>query len=528
MAGANTYRSGFTFGILSFLIVTAVSVLSALATARIYGVGVVGEFALAYAPVAALWVLSTAKEQAALVRELTALPPAHPRAAALFAAVFTFSAALTAVMALLAGLASWLIFTGPLHRPELLGPCLASLAGFALVTNTGWNIDTVLSSYLAGRELFWVRLHEAVSFLAIAVLLGICWHGVWGLVVATIAASLTALVHRTVVVRSFLHRRISRGAYLDGLRSLPGLLRFGLRVTPGNMAQGLSQQVGVWTIGALSATPLVGAYSRAQMVPERVQTVNMRIAEVLYPTLVSRWGRGDREGFERALVDSIRYGMSGMLLIAVALGAAAPAVLHLFGPGFSTATLPLTLLLLFPVLATVTFAQNQALLALDRPGVTSATQTVRLLITVGLTVALSDAAGLSAPAVALLTGLVAAILMNARVIAPNLTVPLRRMWPLRRQLGMWCSYGVALAGGRVLVDAVPSALVAVPAGTAFAGLLYVVCLLVLRVPERRDRARAAAALSVFSASPRVRGLRNRGSRGGRFQRAAAALARRAG
>ncbi len=112
-----SYRSGFVFGTLSFLAVAAVGVVSTILTSRLYGVRIIGQFALVSAPVAALWVLSTVKEQQALIKEITGLPPRHPRVTQLFAAVFTFSSGLTAVVAMLDAVVCWFVFRGPLHRP---------------------------------------------------------------------------------------------------------------------------------------------------------------------------------------------------------------------------------------------------------------------------------------------------------------------------------------------------------------------------------------------------------------------------
>src|SRR3977135_1823801 len=59
---ANTrasYRSGFLFG-------TAVGVLSTIFPSRLYGVRIIGGFALVSAPVGVLWILSSVKEQQAL------------------------------------------------------------------------------------------------------------------------------------------------------------------------------------------------------------------------------------------------------------------------------------------------------------------------------------------------------------------------------------------------------------------------------------------------------------------------------
>ncbi len=214
--GHGSFRSGFAFGTLSFLSVAAFSLVSTIVTSRLYGVRLIGEFALVSAPVAAMWVLSTAKEQAALIKEITRLSPRHPRVTQLFAAVFTFSSGLTVVICALAALVSWFVFRGPLHQRALVAPTFASLAGFALVTNTGWNIDSVLSAFVAARRLFWVRLHEVVSFIAIAFAVGLAWHSVWGLVIATIGSSLTALAHRLIAVRPFISARLRLGGISPG------------------------------------------------------------------------------------------------------------------------------------------------------------------------------------------------------------------------------------------------------------------------------------------------------------------------
>ena len=54
--------------------------------------------------------------------------------------------------------------------------------------------------------------------------------------------------------------RLSFGEYRAGLRVLPELLRFGLKATPGQLAQGISQQGGVWAIGTVAPVATVGAY----------------------------------------------------------------------------------------------------------------------------------------------------------------------------------------------------------------------------------------------------------------------------
>src|SRR5271154_1917222 len=455
-AAHGSYRSGFTYGILSFLAVAAFGVVSTIATARIYGVRIIGEFALVSAPVATLWILSTAKEQAALIKEITSLPPRHPRITHLFAAVFTFSSGLTVVMSVLVAAISALVFRGPLHHPELVAPMLVSLAGYALITNTGWNIDSIFSAFVAGRQLFWVRLHETLSFLVIATAVGLSWRSVWGLVIATIGASSTALIHRAVAARRFASARIDRHGYREGMKALPDLLRFGLKITPGGIAQGVSQQVGIWAIGLVSPVALVGAYSRAQTIPDRLQQVNFRIVEVLYPTLVGRRARGDGEGFDRALLDTVRYALTGMLLIASVCGGAASAILTLFGPGFARAAPAFVLLIAYPSLAVVTSAQTQALWSVDRPGLTSITSLARLAVTVLLTILLTSRVGIGGPAIALLAGFLLDAVWKMLALRPFLSRPLRETWPLRQRVALVVSYVCGFAAARAVERPLPS------------------------------------------------------------------------
>jgi O-antigen/teichoic acid export membrane protein len=451
-----SYRSGFIFGALSFVGVAAVGFASTIVTSRIYGVRIIGQSALVYAPVNALWLLSTVKEQQALIKEVTGLPPRHPRVTQLFAAVFTFSSTLTAAVATLIAAVCWFVFRGPLHAPTLVAPVFVSLAGYTIVTNTGWNIDSILSAFIAGRQIFWVRLHEVLSFMLIAVAVGLVWRSVWGLVIATIGGPATALVHRVVVVRPFARARLSWAEYRAGMKVLPELLRFGVKATPGQIAQGISQQGGIWALGLVAPIVVVGAYSRAQTIPQRLQQASTRITEVLYPTLVGRHTKGEGHGFDRALIDSIRYEMIGLLLIAAVIGGAAHSMLRLFGPGFGQATSALALVILFPALASVTATQTQALWATSRPGLTSVIALVRLVITMGLLIVLTPRIGIIGPAIALLAGYVASALLGGMALRSVMTRPLRATWPIRERLTLAASYAAGFGAAHITEHAAPS------------------------------------------------------------------------
>jgi O-antigen/teichoic acid export membrane protein len=489
-----SYRSGFFFGSLSFLVVACVGVVSTIVTARVYGVRIIGEFALVSVPVAVLWVLSSVKEQQALIREIAELPMRHPRVTQLFAVVFTFSIALTVSVSAIAAVVCVPVFRGPLHAPELVQPALVSIAGYALVTNTGWNVDSILSAFVAGREIFWVRLHEVISFLVIALAIGSIWHSIWGLVIATVGASLTSLVHRLIVAHRFVHARLTRQDYRAGFAVLPELLRFGIRAVPGQIAQGISQQGGIWALGMVAPIGVVGAFSRAQTIPQRLQQASMRVSEVLYPTLVGRRAKGDGHGFDRALIDSIRYEGAGMLLIAASIGGTAHLVLQLFGPGFERAAPALAILMVYPALASVTVTQTQALWAVNRPGWTSVIAAARLVVTIALLVILTPSVGIVGPAIALVAGYGAVVALNGALLKPALTRPLRATWPLRERFALLLAYAagfaVAHAGEQVFTR-----VIGLPICLAAGALTFLIVLGVCGGVNARDRQRLSELLA---------------------------------
>lgn len=476
--GRGSYRTGFFFGSLSFLGTTVLGLVSTIVTARIYGVDVIGEFTLAAAPAAILFVLSTVKEQQAMIKEITTLPPRHPRVTQLFAAVFTFSWLLTILVGALDVVACWFLFHGPLDAPHLFAPAAVNVLTFVVLTNTGWNIDSILSAFVAGRQIFWVRLLEVSSFIVIAVALGLVSRSVWSLVIATAGGAFCPLLLRAFFVRRFVRARLSWAEYREGLRFLPSLLPFGLRATPGQMAQGIGQQAGIWALGMTSTTAVVGAYSRAISIPQRLQQASLRVTEVLYPTLVSRHTGGDGHGFDRALVDSIRYEVIGMLLAAAAIGGAAHAVLGIFGPGFAQATPALALLMLYPALGSITVAQTQGLWAVDRPGMTSVIAVTRMVVTIVLVIVLIPPLGIAGPALALLAGYAWHAFFAGIALKRHLTQRLRVSWPIRERLALLVAYAGGFAAAHTIEHAVPGTgglALALVAGTGVYGPLFIGC-----------------------------------------------------
>ncbi len=491
MSRRASYREGVGFGALSFAAMGVLGIGSSIVIARVYGVNVLGQFALVMAPVNAAWFLSSAKERPGFVAELAALHPRHPRVTGLFLAVFAFSFVLTVIVGLLAMVATYFIFNGPVGHPELIVPTAVSLAGYVLITNTCFNYDTVLTGFRAGRELFWLRLHQAVMFLVVAIVLGLEDGTVWGLVIATIVSWLTPLIHRLFVVRRFMHTWVSREEVREGMKTLREIISFGLKITPGGIFDGISNEAGTWVLGIFSSVDAVGAYSRAWSLGRRFMELNWRISEMLFPTLVERRSNGDSHGFDRALIDSLRYSAVGMLLPAAAAGGAAYGVMSLFGPGFDSAAGALTLIMLMPATSTISSLQRHALYAVDRPVTATASATVRLVVTIGLCIPLSLTVGTTGTAAAVVAGFAVDSAYMFRVTHRHLVTPFFQLWPLRGMIALVCAYAAGFVSARLvynLFESIPGLLVALAAGS----LAYVAVFAVLGGVHRRDVDRFAS------------------------------------
>jgi O-antigen/teichoic acid export membrane protein len=485
-----SYGSGVGFGASSFLAGALLSLAASIAVARLYGITVVGQFALAGAPAGTVWLLSTVREQPALMRKLTPLQPRDPRITGLFAAVLSFSFLLTAAVSLLVGAVTVVLFRGPIASPGLVAPAEAMLLGSLLFQNTCWNLDTVLSAFRAGAPLFWSRLHQALVYLLTAIALSQLLPSVWGLILAWYGSWATALVQRSIHLRAFMRLRVGTAELRRGMRTLPELLRFGLELTPGFLAEGLSDESGIWILGLLLPIPALGAYSRAWMIARRGLDLNYRITEMLFPTLVERRHAGEEAGFDRALVDSLRYVAAGMLLPAAAAAGAAAPIMSIYGPGFARGAGCFAYLIFVPGMMALSAIQSHALFAHERGLLSSLFGVARLVSTVLATVALTRAYGLSGAGAGMAIGAGAQLAPLCARLPGLLSQPLARLWS-PRELAALLGAGVAgfaVSRGISLELTRTAALALAPAGglLAAAGVLLAGGAL-----QERDRARGA-------------------------------------
>lgn len=489
----SSYSEGLAFSLASFAVIGVTTLFTSVLSARLYGIHVVGQAALAMAPIAVVTLLSTVREQPSMVRELAKLEPRHPRATGIAMAVFLFSSTLTAVVSALGVLACYFVFHGPIHDPGLFVPAAVGLCGYLVIINTCWNIDGIFGAFRAGKELFAVRLNQAVVYGVLLVALLPVMHNVWGILFAFLGSWLTALVHRLCLVRRVIRIRVPMADVRAGFSTLRSIVKFGLQMTPGFLAIGFSEASGTWIIGATSTVSAVGAYSRAWNFATRLIEVNWRITEMLLPTLVQHRHAGDTERFDNVLMDSLRYAAFGMLLPAAVGGGCADAVMHIFGEGFQTAAAALRLLLFVPLLQTLTAIQGAALVAHGRPLMTALAQIVRLVVTLAAGVLLTLADGITGMAIATTAGTLVCFGVYVAILEFRVGRSMMALLRPRQLIGFMAAYGTGFALSHVLehrLHGIVGLVVALLAGTA----AYVVVGVGVSGTMPQDRARLRKAV----------------------------------
>lgn len=490
-----SYREALGYGAMSTVALALFGVVSSIIIARIFKAEVIGAAAIALAPYLALQLLSSFREQAALVRKLATLPPRDPRITGLSVAVMAFSTALVVAVSMMVAAGTWWAFNGPVDRPELIAPALCVIAAYAVIGNPGWNLNMVLSSFRAGRELFAVKMVSAVSFFVIAIIYGLVIEvSVWGLVAATIGSWVVALAHRIALLPSFMRFFVSTDELRAGFRELPEMIRFSLKLGPGQMAAGISEQSVYWILavmfkGALGDA-LIGAFNRAQQLSKRLIDTRANVVEVLLPTLVERRSQGDHGGFDRALVDSVRYVVIILLLCAAMAGGAARGVMELYGPDFVPGADALAILMVAPALAAATAIFSNGLIAENRPGHTALAMGARLVVTLVAVIVLADIWGITGAAAGMVIGFGVEAVIQGVLLRRHLSRGFTEIWPVSEMAILAGAYAIAFLLARMVDQAVPGLISVVPA-LAVGAIAFLAIMFGLRGFNARDRQRLA-------------------------------------
>jgi O-antigen/teichoic acid export membrane protein len=480
-------RHGLSFAAVSFFVSVLIGIGSSIWTSRLYGIRVIGEYALVSAPYLITTQISQVNEGTAFVRAAADLPARGLRVSALFRLILGFSAVLTVTVSTIVFVVATLLLRGPVGQPELVLPALVVMVGYVCLDNLSWNIDSVLSAFRAGHVLFWARTSQLLAFLVVAVAMAPFTRSVWGLVVATLVSFAIPLAVRLSVAHRYVRWRLPAGVVREHRHELPAMLRFGLVLVPAVLVGAITGQAGMWVVGATASVAVTGAYARALGLASKFQEAAYRIAEILMPGMVERYRRGDPDGAADLLDRAFRLTGVSLLTLAAVGGGAGTGVLRVFGPGFDQANVVLALLCLAFVLAVLNYLQQQGLLAVGRPGLITAQSVGTSVLTGAAMFPLAHLLGATGVAAAYVLAKVAVVVVADRLLGRELTGrrTLSGMGLLLSLAATWAvGYGVAWALVQVSAGMAMTA-VAVAAG----GLAALVVAEVLGVVPRDDRDR---------------------------------------
>ncbi len=127
--------------------------------------------------------------------------------------------------------------------------------------------------------------------------------------------------------------------------------------------------------------------------------------------------------------------------------------------------------------------QTQALLAVDRPTLTSVLSGVRLVVTLGASVALTIAIGITGTAAAVVLGFAVQLVAQFRYVARHLEATIFHYWPHRQMIALIPAYLAGFGVSRFLDTAI-----AQPAGLLVALIVGLSRLRILCAPGRRHPA----------------------------------------
>ncbi|MFT4034178.1 MAG: polysaccharide biosynthesis C-terminal domain-containing protein [Patulibacter sp.] len=468
-----------SFAGLSFVASALIAVATSVLMARIFGIEVVGQNALALVPHGVLCLLSTVREQPAVIRRLTPLSPRSPTVSGVFYAVYSFSVLLTAVMTIVVGIGTIVAFNGSFDHPDLVVPALCYLVANLIIGNTSGNLDVIFSAFGDGQSLFKVRLSESLSFALLLVLAAQVTDTVWGPVCATIVSWFVALTYRVVLVGRWLDPRVASDAYRQGLRELPEFIKFGLKLLPGLLAEGASNQAGTWALGYASSTSAVGAYSRATGLSYRLNEASWRLSEMLLPGLVHSTAQDDFTQRDRRYALGLRGSFTLLIAASAVLSGGAAGVMALFGDGFAEAATALAILCVVPAMRAITTSQADVLIAAHEPGLVSRKSVCGFVVVAAVTWPLTQAFGTTGAAASLLMGFGANAALGTWAMWSTVGVRARNHWPWPQRMSTVAAFLAAASAGATAASHVP-ALWKLPVGASLSALVFAIGLLLFR------------------------------------------------
>jgi O-antigen/teichoic acid export membrane protein len=471
-ADFGSLRKGVNLAGTSAVVSAALGFASALVMSRLYGVDVVGSYALLSTPWFVLQGISTVNERVALTRELATLPRRSSSATGMFIVVLGFSSALTLALGGIVAAFAIPILRGPVGQPELVAPAMVVLVSYAIIDNSSWIYDAVLVAHGGATPLFVARTVLAATLVGAAALMRLFTASYWGPTLATVAAFVAAFLVRVATTRRYLGSVRDRDAWRQGRTALPRMLRFGLTLLPTNVATALFTQAPVLVLGSTQPVGDVGAFSRAAGIASRLDEVTFRFGEILFPSMVRRWHEADRRPFESTVRRSSVLIFVAFSFLAVTLGAVAHDFLAIFGRAFSRAAPVLVILLFAAAVNAVNTIVADACIAGGRSKFASLTGTVAPLLSIAALLPASLLFGMNGVAAAMALSPVTRAVWLLVGLAPQTTSTAVRAAMARSLLIVSALGAASVLVGIAVRTAIPFEGLAFVLGASTAGVLF--------------------------------------------------------
>jgi O-antigen/teichoic acid export membrane protein len=355
--GGGSIAGGVVGVTMSSLITAVGSILTAVIASRLYGITVVGEFALVIAPWAVLVRISTIAEHLGFMRVAAVLPVRSRPLGALFAALLRFSTALTFATSILTSVVTALLYNGPIHRPHLVMPAIVLVFGYLLFDNVGWNLDTLLTSTRQHLALFYARISQSLAILAMTWVLAFHLRNVWGLTLATLFGYFFPFVVRVPAALKVLPKKLSPEDHHEARQEFRKLLHFSKDFIPNSWMAGISGQSPTLVLGAYGSDAQLGVFSRAAGVTGRLQDIVFRMGANVV-TYLSRAHAESRERFVSLSRRTITLTLLAIGLPVTILFGSARAVLQVFGTDFTSGRSSLRVLAVAVLLSSICSAMT--------------------------------------------------------------------------------------------------------------------------------------------------------------------------
>lgn len=459
------------------VIVAVLVVATNVVNARLFGAETLGRFALSSSPWLLALAVSNFGENAALIRLLSVEDRRGPKTLPMAAATLVISSAWTTLIGGAILLIVWFGLQGLVVDEGLFVHAVVLVATFVLLINPTWVLQSAFIAYGSGRDIFLSRLVQPAAFLVLSVAFHGWGDGVASLVAASVASSALGLAYVLVRSPAFLGGRLSPRSFREAGDNVRALVSFAWRWAPGNLANALSAQSGLWVIAGTAGTAEAGVYSRVLGLQERAGDLSARLQDGVVPALIRSAHRGDRASFSSAWWSVLGPALTVATIVIPTAMLSAGSAIRVLGPDFYSGGPALMWVVLGAGFMLLLSGLSTPFIALDRPGTSSLISVGRAVVLIAALWPATEAWGAAGASAAFAAALGAECLVRLSLVGEHLRL---RHHLLRTPLvaqAVGCSLvgtGTTLVGRALIGGSVAGDLVAGTVGVGAGLALYVV------------------------------------------------------